>query len=208
MSNQIDYINGAELLLNKELEADLLYGDGRAYGLELFIKKNEGRFTGFTSYTLSRSERKINGLNNNQFYNAKYDKTHILSIVLNYEITKRFSMSSNFNYSTGVATTFPNSRYEYQGIIVPHNSGDGRNNYRVPAYHRLDLAATLKNKMKPNRKFSSEWVFSVYNVYGRRNAYSVYFRQNTDDPNSIKTEAVRLSVFGSILPSVTYNFKF
>jgi hypothetical protein len=208
MSNQIDYINGAELLLNKRLEGDLLYGDGRAYGLELFIKKNEGVWTGFVSYTLSKSERKINGLNNNDWYNAKYDKTHILSIVQSFEASKRLSLSANFNFSTGVATTFPNSRYEYQGIIVPHNSNESRNNYRVPAYHRLDLAATLRNKVKPNRRFSSEWVFSVYNVYGRRNAYSVYFRQNADDPSNVKTEAVRLSVFGSILPSVTYNFKF
>ncbi len=208
MSNQIDYINGAELLLNKRLEADLIYGDGRAYGIELFVKKNEGRFTGFTSYTLSKSERKIDGLNNNNWYDAKYDKTHILSIIGSYQVTKRLSLSANFNYSTGVATTFPNSRYEYQGIVVPHNSNDTRNNYRVPAYHRFDIAATLKNKEKPGKKFSSEWVFSIYNLYARKNAYTVYFRQNNDNPNSMKTEAVRLAVFGSMLPSVTWNFKF
>lgn len=208
MSNQIDYINGAELLLNRELEADLIYGDGRAYGLEVFAKKNSGRYTGFISYTLSKSERKIEGLNNNDWYNTKYDKTHILSIISSYEITKRFSISGNFNYSTGVATTFPNSRYEFQGIVVPHNSNDSRNNYRVPAYHRFDISGTLKNKTKPGKKFSSEWVFSIYNVYARRNAYSVYFKQNNDNPNSMKTEAVRLSVFGSMLPSVTWNFKF
>jgi hypothetical protein len=208
MTNQIDYVDGAELLLNKQLEADLIYGDGRAYGIELFLKKNSGRFTGFTSYTLSKSERKINGINNNEYYDAKYDKTHILSIVGTYEATKRLSLSANFNYSTGVATTFPNSRYEYNGVVVPHNSNNSRNNYRVPAYHRLDIAATLRNKQKEGKKYSSEWVFSIYNLYARRNAYSVYFRQNTEDPNNLKTEALRLSVFGSILPSVTYNFKF
>ncbi len=208
MTNQIDYVDGAELLLNKDLEADLLYGDGRAYGIEFFLKKNTGRFTGFTSYTLSKSERKINGINNNEYYDAKYDKTHILSIVGTYEATKRLSLSANFNYSTGVATTFPNSRYEFQGIVVPHNSDNSRNNYRVPAYHRLDIAATLRNKQKEGKKYSSEWVFSIYNLYARRNAYSVYFRQNADDPNNLKTEALRLSVFGSMLPSVTYNFKF
>lgn len=208
MSNQIDYVDGAELLLNKNLEADLIYGDGRAYGIEFFLKKNTGRFTGFTSYTLSKSERKINGINNNEYYDAKYDKTHILSIVGTYEATKRLSLSANFNYSTGVATTFPNSRYEFGGIVVPHNSDNSRNNYRVPAYHRLDIAATLRNKQKEGKKYSSEWVFSIYNLYARRNAYSVYFRQNTEDPNNLKTEALRLSVFGSILPSVTYNFKF
>lgn len=208
MSNQIDYVDGAELLLNKQLEADLIYGDGRAYGIEFFLKKNAGRFTGFGSYTLSKSERKINGINNNEYYDAKYDKTHILSLVGTYEATKRLTLSANFNYSTGVATTFPNSRYEYNGVVVPHNSDNSRNNYRVPAYHRLDIAATLRNKQKEGKKYSSEWVFSIYNLYARRNAYSVYFRQNTEDPNNLKTEAVRLSVFGSILPSVTYNFKF
>lgn len=208
MTNQIDYVDGAELLLNKNLEADLLYGDGRAYGIEFFLKKNTGRFTGFTSYTLSKSERKIIGINNNEYYDAKYDKTHILSIVGTYEATKRLSLSANFNYSTGVATTFPNSRYEFQGIVVPHNSDNSRNNYRVPAYHRLDIAATLRNKQKEGKKYSSEWVFSIYNLYARRNAYSVYFRQNTEDPSNLKTEALRLSVFGSMLPSVTYNFKF
>ncbi len=208
MSNQIDYINGAELLLNSDLEADLLYGDGRAYGLEIFLKKNEGKYHGFVSYTLSKSERKIKGINNNEYYNAKYDKTHILSVVQLFEVSKRLSLSANFNFSTGVSTTFPNSRYEFQGIIVPHNSDNSRNNYRVPSYHRLDLAATLKNKVKANKKYESEWVFSIYNVYSRRNAFSVYFRQNDDDPNQLKTEAVRLSVFGSMLPSVTYNIKF
>ncbi len=208
MTNQIDYVDGAELLLNKQLEADLIYGDGRAYGIEFFLKKNAGRFTGFSSYTLSKSERKINGINNNEYYDAKYDKTHILSLVGTYEATKRLTLSANFNYSTGVATTFPNSRYEYNGVVVPHNLNNSRNNYRVPAYHRLDLSATLRNKPKEGKKYSSEWVFSIYNVYARRNAYSVYFRQNTEDPNNYKTEAVRLSIFGSMLPSVTYNFKF
>jgi hypothetical protein len=206
MDNQIDYVDGAELLLNKDLEAELLYGKGRAYGIEFFLKKNEGRFHGFLSYTLSKSERKIAGINNNEYYDAKYDKTHSLSIIGVYDVTKRFSLSSSFSYGTGIATTFPNARYEYEGIIIPHNTDGTRNNYRVPSYHRLDVAGTLKNKVKPGRKFESEWVFSVYNLYARRNAFTVYFRQNEDNPK--QTEAVRLSVFGSMLPSVTYNFKF
>ncbi len=206
MDNQIDYVNAPQLLLNPNLEAELLYGKGRAYGLELYAKKNEGRFRGFISYTLSRSERKIPGINSDKYYPAKYDKTHNLSVVSMFEWTKRFSLSGNFTYGTGVATTFPNARYEYNGIIVPHNTTNSRNNYRVPAYHRLDLAATLKNKPKGNPRFESEWVFSVYNVYARRNAFTVFFRQNQDNPTV--TEAVRMSVFGSVLPSVTYNFKF
>jgi hypothetical protein len=206
MTNQIDYINGADLLLNEQLEADLLYGKGRAYGVELYVKKNVGRLNGWVSYTLSRSERQIDGLNNNKYYPNKYDKTHILSVVGIYQLSRRLSFSSNFSYSTGVATTFPNGRYEWNGLTVPHNTDNSRNNYRVPAYNRLDIGATLDNKKKPGQRFEGQWVFSIYNVYSRRNPFTVYFRQNEDNPN--KTEAVRLSIFGSLIPSVAYNFKF
>jgi hypothetical protein len=206
MANQIDYINGADLLLNEHLEGELLYGKGRAYGLELYLKRNAGRLTGWISYTLSLSERQINSINNNQWYVAKYDKPHNLSIVGMYAINDRWTLAGNYAYGSGVATTFPNSRYVHEGRIIPHNTDNSRNNYRVPAYHRLDLSATLKNRQKPDRKWESEWVFSIYNVYARRNAFTVYFRQNEDNPN--RTEAVRLSILGSLLPSVTYNFKF
>ncbi len=216
MQNQIDYRDGAEVLLNQSLEGDLLYGDGRAYGLELYVKKNTGQLTGWVSYTLSRSERKIEGLNMNQageaqWYAAKYDRTHILSAVGVYTLSKKWSFSSNFSYTTGVATTFPNARYEVENgtLVVPHNTDGTRNNYRVPAYHRLDLSATLTPAKNGNRRWKSEWVFSVYNAYARRNAFTVFFRQNSEN-EAIKTqtEAVRLSIFGSVLPSVTYNFKF
>ncbi|MDJ1504789.1 TonB-dependent receptor [Xanthocytophaga agilis] len=216
MKNQIDYRDGAEVLLNQELEGDLLYGDGRAYGLELYVKKNSGKLTGWVSYTLSRSERKIDGLNMNkegeaQWYAAKYDRTHILSAVGIYTFNKKWSFSSNFSYTTGVATTFPNARYEVEDgtLVVPHNTEGTRNNYRVPAYHRLDLSATLTPAKNEHRRWKSEWVFSIYNVYAKRNPFTVYFRQNDENNASkIQTEAVRLSIFGSILPSVTYNFKF
>jgi len=206
MDNQIDYINGANTLLNKKLEAELLYGRGRAYGAEFYVKKNQGDFTGWISYTLSRSERQINGINNDEWYVNKYDKTHYLSVVGMYALNERWTFSSTFSYSTGIATTFPDSRYSYQGLIVPNVNGDVRNNFRVPAYHRLDLAATREGKTEPGRRWHSSWTFSVYNAYARRNAYSIYFRQNEDNP--LKTEAVRLSVFGSVLPSVSYNFNF
>jgi hypothetical protein len=206
MSNQIDYVDGANLLLNKDMEADLLYGKGRAYGVELFAKKNTGRLNGWLSYTLSRTEQQIEGINNDKYYPAKYDKTHNINAVAIYELNKRWSLSGNFVYGTGVATTFPNGRFEQGGIIVPINTDNSRNNYRVPAYHRLDLSATLNGKKKPGRKYESSWTFSLYNLYSRRNAFSVYFRQNEDNPK--KTEVVRLSVFGSVIPSVTYNFKF
>lgn len=206
MSNQIDYVNGADLLLNQDLEAELLYGSGRSYGAEFFLKKNSGRLNGWIGYTLSKTERKIDGLNNNEYYPAKYDRTHNLSLVAMYELTPRLSLSGNFVYSTGTATTFPNGRYEQGGIIVPINTDNSRNNYRIPDYHRLDLSLTLEGKKQPDKDFESNWVFSLYNVYSRRNAFSVYFQQNEEDPT--KTEAVRMSVFASIIPSITYNFKF
>jgi hypothetical protein len=206
MSNQIDYVDGAETLLNDQLEGELLYGLGRSYGIEFFVKKNSGDLTGWVSYTLSKSERKIEGINNGEWYNAKYDRTHNLNVVGIYSLNERWSFSANFAFATGVSTTFPNARYEVGGIVVPHNTDGSRNNYRIPAYHRLDISATLEGRKKANRKFQGQWVFSIYNLYGRRNAFSVYFRQNEDNPR--QTEAVRLAVFGSILPSVTYNFKF
>ncbi len=206
MSNQIDYIPGANLLLNSNLEGELLYGKGRAYGAEFYLKKNTGKLSGWISYTLSRSERQIDGINNNQWYVAKYDKTHNLSLVGIYQVNDRWTVASNFAYGTGIAFTTSNSRYSHGGLIVPHNTFNARNDTRVPAYHRLDVSATLKNRQKPGKRWESEWVFSVYNLYAHRNAFSIYFQQNKDNPE--KTEAVRLSVFGSMLPSVTYNFKF
>jgi hypothetical protein len=206
MDNQIDYINGANTLLNQNLEAELLYGQGRAYGAEFYLKKNEGRFTGWVSYTLSRSERQINGLNQNKWYANKYDKTHVLAVVGMYELSPRLTLSSTFNYSTGVATTLPDSRFTYQGLAVPHVADDARNNFRTPAYHRLDLGATLKGKPHPERRWEGSWTFSIYNVYSRRNAFGLYVRQKEDSP--AQTEAVRLSVIGSAVPSATYNFSF
>ncbi|MBC7923469.1 MAG: TonB-dependent receptor [Ferruginibacter sp.] len=206
MSNQVDYINGADLLLNDNLEGELLYGQGRAYGAEFYLKKNAGKLTGWVSYTLSRSERQINGINLGRWYPNKYDKTHNLAVVGLYALNERWTLSGNFAYGTGVATTFPNGRYEQGGVVVPHNTTDSRNNYRVPAYHRVDVAATLQGRKKAGRRWESNWVFSVYNLYARRNAFTVYFRQNEDNPN--RTEAVRLSVLGTVLPSVTYNFNF
>jgi len=205
MSNQIDYVNGANLLLNEDLEGELLYGKGRSYGLELFARKSTGKINGWISYTLSRTERKIDGLNRNNWYAAKYDRRHILSVVAIYDATKRWSFSATFSLSSGIAITFPNARYEFGGLIVPHNTNDSRNNYRVPAYHRLDFSATW-DRTKPNRRWNGSWVFTIYNAYSRDNAFSVYFRQNKDDPT--KTEAVRLAIFGAMIPSVTYNFKF
>ncbi len=205
-NSQIDFINGAQTLLNKNLEGSLLYGVGRSYGLELYLKKNYGKLKGWLSYTLSKTERKIDGINNDAWYPAKYDRPHNLSIVSTYEYNHRWLFSANFTLQSGINTTFPDSRYVFQGLVVPFNSQNSRNNYRLPNYNRLDLSATLQNKFIPGRKFHSSWVFSIYNVYGRRNAYSIYFEQSPTNPT--QTEAVRLSIIGQAIPSVTWNFTF
>lgn len=206
LQNQIDYVRNADLLLNPYAEADLLFGIGRAYGAEFYFKKATGKFNGWVSYTLARTERKITGLNNNDWYPSRIDRLHNLSVVAIYDATKKWSFSSNFSFSSGTPATFPTNKFIWQGNALPYNYGDNRNNYRIPASHRLDLAATHKNKHAFFKKGESEWVFSVYNVYNRRNPFSVYVRQNEDNP--LQTEAVRYAVFGSIIPAVTYNFNF
>ncbi|CCH52987.1 TonB-dependent receptor [Fibrisoma limi BUZ 3] len=209
VQNVIDYRNGAETRLNPDLEADLLYGRGRSYGLETYVRKAGGRLTGWLSYTLSRTEQQIDGISNNTWYAANHDRRHVGSAVSTYALSKRWSVSATFTYSTGIATTAPNARYEADGgtIVVPINTDNVRNNFRLPAYHRLDLSATWRGWSKPDRRWRSEWVFGLYNVYARRNPFSIYFEQN-DGLNTQQTNAVRLAILGSILPSVTYNFHF
>jgi hypothetical protein len=206
LQNQIDYIPNSDLLLNTLVEGDLLYGRGRAYGAEFYIKKNKGKLNGWLSYTLSRTERLISGLNNEKWFPSRFDKTHVINLVAIYDVSKRLSFSMNFTYGTGTPATYPNSKFVWQGFALPNNAGDIRNSYRIPNYHRIDLAATLRQKKKIFGKGEGEWVFSVYNTYNRRNAFSVYVQQNAKDPT--QTEAVRYAVFGSIIPAVTYNFKF
>lgn len=206
LENQIDYVRSSDLLLNQFLEGDLLFGDGRAYGAEFFVKKNRGKLTGWTSYTLARTERQIQGINNDDWFPARFDKTHVLNVVALYDFGTRWSVSANFAFSTGTPATYPTNRFEWNGIALPHNQNDSRNAARIPAYHRLDLSATKKNRRKLFGKGETEWVFSVYNAYNRRNPFSVYVRQNENNPRV--TEAVRYAVFGSLVPAVTYNFKF
>ena len=211
VDNQVDYIDAADLLLNPFIEGDLLEGENRAYGIELLFKKNKGDFTGWVSYTAARTENRIEGIAGGEWYPTRFDQTHNLSITAFYELNKRWSLSSNFSYITGTPTTFPTSRFEQQGYVIPHNANDTRNNVRIPAYHRLDIGATLKGKERADRKWSGEWVFSIYNLYSRRNAFSIYFgqedaRQLASQP--VVTQATRLSVIGNFIPSVSYNFKF
>lgn len=204
--NQIDYIDNADIFFNTQLEGDILSGDGRAYGLELFVKKNTGRLSGWISYTIARTERQVNGINRDEWYPTRFDRAHNLSVVSSYELSKKWSFSANFVFSSGTPATFPTNRYEIQGVVLPHNDKDARNNYRIPNYHRLDISATLTPRKNINRKFKGEWVFSVYNVYNRRNPFSIFFEQDEVDPRV--TNAVRFSVIGNFVPAVSYNFNF
>jgi hypothetical protein len=204
LDNLIDYVDGADLLLNPFIEGDILEGRGRAYGLEFYLRKNAGRFTGWASYTLARSERLVEGINNNEWYATRFDQTHNLSLTTFYDVSKRLDVSANFAIISGTPLTLPTTRIEQQGFIIPHNVDNARNNFRIPVYHRLDISATLQGKKNETRRWQGEWVFSVYNVYSRRNAFSIFTRQTG---NGVK-EAVRLSVFGNYIPAVAYNFKF
>jgi hypothetical protein len=201
MQNQIDYKDGADINSVPDVESELLYGKGRAYGLELLAKKKEGKLTGWISYTLSKTEKKIDGINSNNWYNARQDKTHDLSVIGIYQLSKKWSLSGVFVYSTGNAVTFPTGKYNLGGQTIYQY--DNRNANRMPANHRLDFSATYEKQRKG--RLQGSWNFSLYNVYGRENAYSITFK---DDPNNaLKTQAVQTSLFRWV-PSVTYNFKF
>jgi hypothetical protein len=206
MQNQIDYVRNADVLLNGLYEGEILQGNGRAYGAELYIRKAKGKLTGWISYTLSRTERKVDSISKAQWYRTRFDRPHVLNIVANYEITKYWDLSANFVYQSGTPGTFITNQYQIQGNSVPHNALDVRNNFRIPDYHRLDFSATYSFRKNEKRRFQQKLVFSIYNTYNRRNAYSVFFRNNSKDPNI--NEAVRYSVIGSIVPAVTYNFEF
>ncbi len=213
--DQIDYIDGAELLINQFLEGDLLSGIGRAYGVELYVQRKKGKVNGWVSYTLGRTELKVDGINKGDWYLTRYDQTHNLKLAAFYELNKRLSFSANFSYITGTPTTFPTDRFEWQGYVIPYNYNDTRNNIRIPDYHRLDLGATLEGrKLKRNgkpRKVTDQYVISVYNVYSRRNPFSIYFTQGSERPvvdQPLVTQARQVSIIGSFFPAISYNFKF
>lgn len=202
MQHQIDYRDGANVFINSDaIETQLLFGKGRAYGMELQFKKKAGKFTGWLSYTLSKTEKKIEGINNNKWYNARQDRTHDLSLVASYQLGKKWTLSANWIYYTGNAVTFPAGKYSINNQTYFYYTD--RNAYRMPSYHRLDIGATWL--LKQRKRFSSELGFSLYNAYGRENAYSISFRESKDDPG--KTEAVQLALF-KYIPSVSYSFKF
>jgi hypothetical protein len=201
LNNQIDFRDGASILANELIEGELLFGIGRAYGIELLLKKKKGKFNGWISYTLSKTEKKINGINKNEWYAARQDKTHDISIVGIYDLNDKWSFSATWVYSTGNAVTFPSGKYIVDGQIQFLYTE--RNGYRMPSYHRLDIGVTWYKKK--TKKFESSWNLGCYNAYGNRNPYTITFRQNENDPT--KTEAVMTSLFRWV-PSITYNFKF
>lgn len=201
MSDLVDYKDGANVLLNEHVEADLVFGKGRSYGMELLFRKRVGNLTGWIGYTLSKTENKFDAINHGSWFSARQDRTHDISIVGMYEINEKISISATWIYYTGDAVTMPSGQYLIDGNIVPLFTE--RNGYRMPNYHRLDLGLTLKGK--ETKKFKSSWNFSVYNAYARENAYSISFRESETNPGVM--ESVQFSLF-SIVPSVTWNFKF
>ncbi|WP_321296303.1 TonB-dependent receptor [Marinifilum fragile] len=203
MNNSIDFKDFAELLLNKHLEGELRTGSAEAYGFELTTNLTFNRLQGWIGYTYSRTKRTIEGINDGKSYRSPYDVPHNIKAALSYNLTKRTSISANFTYSTGAPVTYPVGRAEYQGALIKIYSG--RNSYRMPDNHRLDLALTLKGKKKPGRNWEGEWNFSLYNAYGRKNPWYISFKQDDDNPKVMKAEKTYLFTF---VPSITYNFKF
>jgi hypothetical protein len=201
--NAIDFKDHAELLLNENLEEELRFGKAWSYGIELLVRRSEGRVNGWVSYTWSRTFREIQAINSGIKYPASYDRPHDIGVVLNYDVTHRFSAGLNWVYATGSPVTFPTGRFQIGSFIVPVYSG--RNAYRMPDYHRLDLSATLKGRDKPGRKWKGEWNLSVYNAYYRKNPWVINFVADPDKRNITYAEMTYL--FG-ILPAISYNFKF
>jgi hypothetical protein len=189
------------LRANDAVEKELLFGIGRAYGLELLLKKKTGAFTGWIAYTLAKTERQIDGINDGNWYNVRQDRTHDLAIVGIYQANKKWTFSGTWIYQTGNAATFPSGKYQVNNQVKYYYTE--RNGYRFPATHRLDLSATWQ--LKKRKRWEAELAFSVYNAYARENPYSIDFETNKDDPS--KTQAVQTSLFKAI-PSVSYNFKF
>ena len=209
LENQIDYKNGAELYLNPSVETELLQGIGKAYGIEFYVKKNLGRLTGWISYSWSRSLKKISGntleqtINNGMYYPSNYDIPNDFKITANYKVNRRWYLAGNFIYNTGRPVTYPISKFEADDIPVAKFSP--RNLERIPDYNRLDLSVTLRGNNRRNKHWDSNWTFTLYNVYGRKNAYSLFFKPV---PGTGLPQVYKYTVLGTIIPSLSYNFRF
>lgn len=201
LQNQIEYKNGANLVFNSTVEAELVFGRGWAYGSEFLVRKNYGKLTGWIGYTLSKTMRQFDQINEGKPFPARQDRRHDVSIVTMYDLSSKIKLSATWVYSTGNAVTFPSGKYVVDGRTIGYYTL--RNAYRMPDYHRLDLGLTWIRKQ--TTKYESSWNFSIYNAYGRENAYFISFRQNKDNPDRI--DAVQISLF-KFIPSVSYRFKF
>ncbi|MEX0780221.1 MAG: TonB-dependent receptor [Balneolales bacterium] len=201
MQNQVDYKDGADVTNSDMIETELLFGQGRAYGVELLFKKTAGRFSGWVGYTLARTESLIEGINNDNWYPARQDRTHDITVVGMYNLSDRWSLSASWVYNTGNAVTFPSGKYTVDDQVIFYYTE--RNGYRMPDYHRLDIGATWK--LRQGDKFSSDLSFSIYNAYGRENPYVINFRENEKNPSA--TEAYQIALF-KLVPAITYKFKF
>lgn len=209
VQNRLDYIDGANLTANNFLEQEILSGEMQAYGIEVYLKKNTGKLTGWISYTLSNAQQRVKprnptetGINFGNWYKTPYNKTHDLSVTALYQLNPRWDFGATFVFQSGMPVTYPNARYDYQGLLVP-DFGLRNANY-LPAYHRLDVSATYTPTKNKDRKWKNEWGFGVYNLYNRMNTFSMSFKQNAETGTN---QATRLSIFG-IIPSISYNFKF
>lgn len=206
LKNLLEYKNGADLILNEVLEADIVSAEGRSYGLEFLFKKKAGQLNGWVSYTYARTFVKANGffpderINDGEEFPASFDQPHNLNVITNYKFTKRINLSVNFTYRTGRPVTLPVTSYEFNGTTFVNFSK--RNQFNIPDYVRLDFAANFEGNHRVHKKIHGSWSFSVYNLLGRSNAYSVFFRKSGNDLESLK-----LSVFNQAIPTLTYNFR-
>ena len=203
MQNTIDFKDHPNLLLNEKMEGELRIGTSWAYGTEFLVKVNKEKYNGWIGYTWSNSWREIPEINDGNKYLSPYSRTHDVSVVLNRALGKRGRLGMNWIYSSGTPMTSPIGRMFIGGDVVPIYSG--RNQERMPDYHRMDISYTLQSKNKKKRKWQGEWNFALYNAYGRKNAWSIYYEQDEDDPYEVKANKTFLF---QIVPSVTYNFKF
>ncbi|WP_109299075.1 carboxypeptidase-like regulatory domain-containing protein [Aquimarina sp. AU474] len=205
--NILDFKTGAQILLNETIEAEVLQGEGKAYGVEFLLKKNKGKFNGWLGYTYSRSFIKLDSqfpeevVNNGEFFPSNFDKPHDISAVANYKFTKRFSLSANFVYQTGRPVTFPVGNFIFNGSETVVFSD--RNRFRIPDFYRLDLGFNIEGNHKKKKLAHSFWTISIYNVLGRNNPFSVFFVTEDGEVKSLKS-----SIFSIPVPSITYNFKF
>jgi hypothetical protein len=206
LTNTLDYKGGAELLMNPHLETDILNGDGKAYGVEVMVKKQSGSVTGWVSYTWSRVFMRVDGqypeekVNGGNYFPANYDKPHDIKVVINAKASRRFNLTSNFVYSSGRPITYPVAFYDFYNS--PHVYYSQRNDYRIPYYMRLDLAATINGNLRAKKLNHSSLTATVYNVLGRKNPYSIFFRNENGAVNGYQ-----MTIFAQPIFMLTYNFR-